>query len=174
MNDLPPPVPAYPPPFYRDQRKVDADHLKLLSIFSYVSAGLALLGLLFIVFHYMMMHAMFSNPAIWQQNSPGMMRRTAGPPFDVQQFFQVFIWFYVAFGTWGVAMALLNVVSGVFLGAHKHRTFSLIVAGLNCLRVPLGTVLGVFTFVVLLRESVVALYEAKSAGVTPPPRLPGA
>ena len=172
MNNLPPPMPASPPPLYPDQRKKDADHLRLLSIFSYVSAGLALLGLLFIVFHYLMMHTMFSNPAIWQQAGPtGEMRRVA-PPMDMQQFFRVFVWFYVGFGLWGVLLAALNIASGVCLGARKHRTFSLIVAGLNCVRVPLGTVLGVFTLVVLLRDSVRELYEARGTG-TMPTRLPG-
>jgi len=38
--------------------------------------------------------------------------------------------------------------------------FSLIIAGINCVQFPFGTVLGVFTFVVLLRDSVRELYEA--------------
>jgi hypothetical protein len=36
---------------------------------------------------------------------------------------------------------------------------SLIVAELNCLQFPFGTVLGEFTFVVLLRGSVIELYD---------------
>ena len=181
MNDLPPPVPTSLPPLYRDQRKTDLDHLRLLSIFSYVSAGLALLGLLFIVFHYAMMHTMFGNPAFSQQFvAPNGVRRTVGPPFDPRQFFSMFLWFYVAFGTWGVLMAVLNVVSGVCLGRHNNRTFSLVVAGLNCLRMPLGTALGAFTFVVLLRDSVRSLYEAEATAGrrrrvrrVPEPPLPG-
>jgi hypothetical protein len=43
---------------------------------------------------------------------------------------------------------------------RRGRIFSLIVAGLNCLCFPFGTVLGVFTFVILLRDSVVEVYEA--------------
>ena len=41
---------------------------------------------------------------------------------------------------------------------RRARTFSLVMAGVNCLSVPLGTTLGVFTFIVLLRESVAAQY----------------
>jgi hypothetical protein len=37
-----------------------------------------------------------------------------------------------------------------------------VVAGINCLHIPLGTVLGIFTIVVLCRESVRELYEAET------------
>ena len=47
------------PPLLRDQRKVDADHLKLLSVFHFVGAGLAVLGILFIFVHYAMFQAFF-------------------------------------------------------------------------------------------------------------------
>lgn len=158
MPDQPPAIPPSLPPLYRDQRKVDADHLRLLSIFSFISAGLALVGVLFLLFHYSMMHMVMSNPQMWQQ--PG--RPAVPPPFDPRQFFAAFIWFYLVFGAWGVVMSLLNVVAGFALRAHKHRTFTLVVAGLNCLRVPLGTTLAVFTFIVLLRDSVRELYEAEA------------
>ena len=36
----------------------------------------------------------------------------------------------------------------------------MIVAGLNCVHIPLGTVLGVFTLVVLMRDSVRESYDA--------------
>ena len=58
------------------------------------------------------------------------------------------------------ASCLINVLSGVFLGRRKYRAFSLIVAVIDCIHIPLGTVLGVFTIVVLLRPSVREVYEA--------------
>ena len=54
------------PPITRDQRKIDADHLQLLSIFHFVGAGLAFLGILFLLAHFMMFHAFLSNPTFWQ------------------------------------------------------------------------------------------------------------
>ena len=68
--------------------------------------------------------------------------------------------FYLAGAVWFVASAILNVISGVCLRARKGRTFSLVVAGINCLHIPLGTVLGVFTIVVLVRDSVREQYSA--------------
>ena len=51
--------------------------------------------------------------------------------------------------------------------------FSLVVAGLNCMGFPFATVLGVFTFLVLLRESVVELYEATSSARLNRAGIPG-
>jgi hypothetical protein len=139
------------PPIPRDQRKIDADHLKLLSLFHFVGAGLALLGILFLLAHFAMFHAFLSNPKMWQD------QKLMPPPAE---FFAMFKWFYLVFGAWFFASGALNVISGFCLRARKHRTFSLIVAGINCVHIPLGTVLGVFTIVVLIRDSVRELYDA--------------
>jgi hypothetical protein len=142
-----------PPPLFRDQRKIDADHLKLLSIFHFVGAGLALLGILFLLGHFAMFHAFFANPKMWENQKQGP------PPAE---FFAIFKWFYLVFAVWLVGSGALNVASGLCIRAGKHRTFSIIVAGFNCLHMPLGTVLGVFTIIVLLRDSVREAYEARA------------
>jgi len=145
MNEL--------PPLPRDQRKIDADHLNLLAIFHFVGAGLALLGIAFLVAHYAVMHAIFANPKFFENQKQPM-------PVPPEQIFAMMKWFYLAGAVWFVASAILNVISGVCLRARKGRTFSLVVAGINCLHIPLGTVLGVFTLIVLLRDSVRELYAA--------------
>jgi len=139
------------PPLPRDQRKIDADHLNLLSIFHFVGAGLALPGLMFVFAHYMMFHAFIANPQMWQNQKQA-------PPAE---FFALFKWFYIVFGFWFVVSGVLNVISGFCIRAKKHRTFSLVTAAINCLHVPLGTVLGIFTIIVLIRDSVREVYEAE-------------
>jgi len=139
------------PPIPRDQRKIDASHLQLLSIFHFVGAGLAVIGLLFLLAHYAMFHVIFANPKIWEN------QKQALPPAE---FFAMLKWFYLIFGVWFLASGVLNLISGLFIRARKHRTFSLVVAGINCLHIPLGTVLGVFTIIVLIRDSVQETYEA--------------
>ncbi len=42
---------------------------------------------------------------------------------------------------------------------HRRRLFCLVVAGVECAFMPFGTVLGVFTIAVLMRESVKELFE---------------
>lgn len=139
------------PPLPRDQRKIDADHLNLLSIFHFVGAGLALLAMLFLLGHYAMFHAIMDNPKMWEN------RKGTPPP---KEFFDVLKWFYLIAGTWLLGSGVLNVISGFFLRARKRRMFSMIVAGLNCVHIPLGTVLGVFTLIVLMRDSVRESYDA--------------
>ncbi len=56
---------------------------------------------------------------------------------------------------------VLNVLSGLFLWQRRHRVYSIVTAGLDCLQIPFGTALGVFTLLVLSRDSVRQLYEQK-------------
>ena len=141
------------PPLMKDQRKIDADHLNLLAIFHFVGAGLAVLGIAFLVAHFAFMHAIFANPKFFENQKQPM-------PVPPEQILAMMKWFYLAGAVWLVASAILNVLSGVCLRARKGRTFSMVVAGMNCLHLPLGTVLGVFTLIVLLRDSVRELYAA--------------
>jgi hypothetical protein len=57
-------------------------------------------------------------------------------------------------------MALLNLIVARSLRAKKRRLLILIVAGVNCASVPIGTILGVFTFVVMFRPSVESEFRA--------------
>ncbi len=143
------------PPVMRDQRKIDADHLRLLAIFHFVAAAFACLGILFVCGHYALMHAFMANPKMCTSSQPN-----APNPAE---FFAVFRWFYLVFALWFIASGLLNVLSGIFLRARRHRIFSIIVACINCLYMPLGTILGVFTILVLARDTVREVYEAKQS-----------
>lgn len=73
---------------------------------------------------------------------------------------------FVAVGScamlFGWTHGILTIISGKKIKQQKNRIFSLVVAGINCLSMPFGTALGICTFIVLLRESVVKLYENKT------------
>jgi hypothetical protein len=129
------------------QQIIDNEHLKMLSIFHYVFAGLALLGLLFLCFHFLIMATVMYTPGIWQ--TP---KNQSAPPADI--LVPIFAVFYTIFGGIFAAAGILNFLSARFLRHRRHRTFSLVAAGLNCLQIPFGTVLGVFTIMVLSRPSV--------------------
>ena len=133
-----------------EPRKADIEHLTLLSIFHFVGAGLALLGILVLAGHYAFMSSFVFNPKVWENQKQGP------PPAEL---FAIFKCFYLVAGFWCLSSGVLNVLSGLFIRARKHRTFSIVVAAINCLHIPVGTVLGVFTLVVLIRESVRELYE---------------
>ena len=134
------------------QQRKDIEHLRVLAIFHFVSAGLALAGLCFIGMHYLIFRSIFMDPAMFA-NAKG------GPP--PREIFEIFKIFYVVASVWFVLSGIGNVLSAIYLRQRRNRTFSMVVAGFNCLYMPLGTVLGVFTFVVLGRDSVIELYEAK-------------
>lgn len=137
----PPPIPSK-----------DAEHLRTLAICHYVNGGLSIVGLAFLFFHYSMMNMFFGNEQFWQHaQSP--------PPFNMQEFFKVFVWFYIILGGMLVLSGILNVIAGRFMQRRLHRTFCVVIAGLNCLHMPLGTLLGIFTLIVLTKDSVIQLYS---------------
>jgi hypothetical protein len=142
------------PPLMRDQRKVDAEHLKLLAVFHFVLAGLSIFGLLFLFGHWFFMSSIFDHPEMWKNAKNG-----AQPP--PKEFFAIFQWFYAFMGAMILGGGLANLISGFCILRRRARLFSLVVAGVGCLFFPFGTALGVFTLVVLLRESVREEYAAK-------------
>ena len=136
-----------PPPLPDDgPASKDREQIRLLAIFHFILGGLCLVGIGFLILHYLVIRTVFSQPGMWNfPNNPNL------PP---REFLRIFVWFYAFAGAVVLAGCVLNVLSGFFLHQRRHRTFSLIVGGLNCLQVPFGTALGVFTIIVLLRDSV--------------------
>jgi len=59
----------------------------------------------------------------------------------------------------GGAIAACIIAAGRFLAKRKHCTFCLATAGVECVFMPFGTVLGVFTIIVLIRESVKEMFS---------------
>ncbi|MDB4947307.1 MAG: hypothetical protein JWP97_6841 [Labilithrix sp.] len=159
MNQAtPPPLPPAPPAVYFtplpwSQEKLDQDHLKTLSTFHYVGAGLSLLGLLGLIGHYWVMSSVF-----------GALSQVADPKHGAFPFamFDYVKWVYPVFGAIILISGVLNLISASAIKARKHRTFSLVVAGLNCLHMPLGTILGIFTIMVLMRDSVREIYQSQN------------
>jgi hypothetical protein len=127
------------------QAKTDANHLKLLVVFHWVLAGLSLVWIGFFYLHHQMLDMMINSPEMWKD------AKSAPPPAEFFAFFQ---YFYLAAGTLVVVHGLANALSAYCLHRRQARMLSLIVAGFNCIFFPFGTALGVFTFIVLLRESV--------------------
>ena len=144
---LPPPVPNN-----------DREHLKLIEIFHYVIAGLNGVGLGFLFLHYMILHTVFTNPQVLEQMRSQQVQQGQQMPFDPAQFFGLFVWIYVFLGALLVVLTVLNVASGLCIRRRSARMFSLVVAGVNCVCFPFGTALGIFTFILLLRSTVAALY----------------
>ena len=63
----------------------------------------------------------------------------------------------------GWAYAILVLIAGRCIALRKRHTYCFVVACLECLWVPFGTVLGVFTILVLSRQSLKELFSPKIA-----------
>jgi hypothetical protein len=63
------------------------------------------------------------------------------------------------------AKGIANIISGNLLAKARGRLFSQIVAGVDCLNIPFGITLGIFTFVELNKEDVKQAYAAQGAGM---------
>ena len=79
----------------------------------------------------------------------------------------MFGWMFVVFAGLfilaGWAFAVCLVLAGRFLARRKRYMFCLVMAALACMFMPFGTVLGVFTIIVLVREPVKDLFGVDSA-----------
>jgi len=60
----------------------------------------------------------------------------------------------------GWILAALMAFAGRGLAKRRRYTFCLIMGGVECLFMPVGTVLGVFTIIVLVRDSVKELFTS--------------
>ena len=59
----------------------------------------------------------------------------------------------------GFVLATLMIIAGRRLSKHRSHTFCLILAGLECMLFPFHSILGIFTFILLLRPEGRALFN---------------
>ena len=126
----------------------DDEHLRLLSAFHYVVAAIAGAFALLPLVHLFVGIAMVS--AALASNERGAL-----PGALVGSFIVAFAAFWIVAGS---LFATFLVLAGRFLAQRRHYTFCLVTAGLACAFGPFGTVLGIFTLLVLLRDSVRAQF----------------
>ncbi len=136
-----PPRPLSPPADPSLQR--DREHLDTLSAFHYILCGLQCLGLVMMPLYAVYIYFVFISNALPLGSSPF-------PPeagWIIEGFLGVFFFLTVV---WAVCLGL----TGRDLRRRQHPTFCFVIACIQCIHVPLGTLLGIFTILVLQRESV--------------------
>lgn len=123
----------------------DLEHLKLLAIFHYVAAGMAALLACIPFLHLFMGLALATG--FFGETDPEA--RPIGLVIMVVAACIILL---------GWTFAALVAFAGRSLQTRRRYTFCLVMAGVECLFLPVGTVLGVFTIIVLVRDSVKALF----------------
>ncbi len=129
------------------ERQRDDEHLKLLMIGFYVLGGVTGLVSLIPLLHIGM----------------GILFLVAPPSGGSDPPPEWFGWIFIAIGTvavvLGEAMALLNLAAGRAVQQRRSRTLVTVASAVDCLQMPLGTVLGVLALVTLGRDSVRAQFD---------------
>jgi len=126
----------------------DREHLHLLSLFHFLVAGATALFFSMFVIHFVVGVSALVRPEKFGPRPPGAL-------FGI-----VFALMGAGTVLAGWTTAILFVLAGRYLRRQVHYTFCLVVAALGCTCCqPLGTVLGVFTIIVLLRPSVKAAFQ---------------
>ncbi|HEV8394864.1 MAG TPA: hypothetical protein VGQ37_11355 [Vicinamibacterales bacterium] len=136
------------------QAIVDDEHLRLLALLHYISGGItvafALLGGVSAAFVGVMFAALPPVP-------PG------GANENVAREFQAIPAFMLAFFglmvLMGIVFGVLQIVAGRCISQRRARVFTVIVAIPRLVFIPYGTLLSVFTLMVLERASVQQLYR---------------
>jgi hypothetical protein len=133
------------------QQNPDNEHLKLLCIFHYVVSGMAALFACFRIIHLVLGLFFILAPEKFGHGSQQ-------PPAWIG-------WFFVAFASVlilvGWTLAVLVLMAGRFIARRKHYMFCFVMACVECIFMPFGTVLGVFTILVLNRASVKELFAPR-------------
>jgi len=131
---------------------VDEEHLRVLSICYYVSAGMialmSLFGLLYVVI----------GAIVFASQGPGAVYVPPGQP-PPRFMGALFMGMGMAMFLFGILGAILKVVAGIRIRQKRSRIFCMVIAGIGCLEFPYGTLLGVFSFIVLGRPSVRRLFD---------------
>ncbi len=131
--------------------KQDLEQIKLLSIFHLILGIMTSIVSLFPLI-YVGMGIAALHGQLDEKGSPA-------PPFIG--------WMLIAIGLAGftilVAISIVMIIASRRLKLHKSRMFCLVVAGIECIMTPLGTVLGVFTIITLIKDSVIKLFEGDTS-----------
>jgi hypothetical protein len=132
----------------------DESHLRTLGLLHYVLGGIIACFALFPIVHVGMGLVLALAPEKMSSGSDD------APPAFLG-------WFFVVIGTvlilLGWSLAAATIYSGRCLRRKKNHTWCLVVACVECMVMPLGTLLGVFTIITLVRPTVKRLFGVDAA-----------
>ena len=140
------------------QSIIDEEHLRLLSLGFMVSGGVSAFFSLIGIF-YAFMGIMMSTALSRIPQTPASSAQTPAPASVGWIFAGIGLVFFV----FAITMAAARFRAAWCIKHRKWRVFCMVIAGIGCLEFPYGTALGIFSFIVLGRDSVMQLFSATRA-----------
>ena len=128
----------------------DPEYLKLLCIFHFVVAGFSGLMALLPIFHLVFGVIMVAAPAAVDSPEALPVMAIGG----IMTFFAAVVIII------GLAFSIMIAFCGWCILQRRFHGFCMVMAGIECMAFPFGTILGVFTIIVLSRESVRELFSS--------------
>lgn len=133
-------------------RKQDEHYLDIAGLFFYVVAGIMSFIALFPAIHIVI--GILALTGVMDDTQTGE---------KLPVFFGVI---FVAMGATvmlvGQTMALCVAIAGRRIRQRRSHTFCLVIAGIVCMCIPVGTILGVLTIMLLVRPPVKELFDANT------------
>jgi len=137
------------------QSIIDEEHLKLLSLFHYISGGLTFAFSFFFVFQFIIFFTILNNLPFDKFDTVLTGGHNMAPVF-----FNFFYYLWLIIFLIFIVIGILEILAARFIKLRKYRVFTFIIGILNLFSFPYGTILGVMTIIILNRYSVVALYNS--------------
>ena len=131
----------------------DVEHLRLLSLFHYIFGAIQALFSLFPLLHLGMGLLIVFSPETFCSSASA----SKCPP---GWFGWIFIGLAIIIMVMGLLYAVGMILTGRFLARRQAWLACIIIAALECMIMPFGTVLGIFTIYILSKANVKAAFEA--------------
>jgi hypothetical protein len=137
----------------------DLEQLRLLATFHYIVGAITAILLSFPLIHVFIGLMLMASP-----DGFGVDAKQAAP---IRFFGILFFAIGGAVVLFGWTLGALTAYAGRCISKQEKHTFCVVVACVNCLHMPIGTLLGVFTLIVLFRDSVRQLFAGSRSAPTP-------
>jgi hypothetical protein len=137
----------------------DAKQLRMLGYLHWGFAAFGLVTIVSLAIQYNIFTAGLNSQDLSHLGAEGVSRRAETAVIMIVFFSMVSLVI--------LASSVLNLLSGFFILKRRRRIFSVVVALVNTVQIPLGMALGIFTVIVLMRDSVRLKYATPPLTASP-------
>ena len=133
----------------------DEEQLKLIVIFQSIYGSFTILFSLMFIAHIYFANTFLNDPKFFSRFLKEEV--IISNPSELVRLITIMSIVMIAVGCF---IGIINLLSAYFIKKRKKRIFCIVVACINCIQIPIGTILGVFILNVLSRNSVEKLYKS--------------